>query len=87
MILGMGFIKDAKAGGLAKAAVQALEQGRRTFTPMLNSPATQPGMTANIDDWSAMVDEVEAVGWRLEHWAIGQDNHGRPQAYPVFRRI
>jgi hypothetical protein len=83
----MGFIKDVKAGVLAKEAARALDGGRRTFTPILNTPSSQTGMSGNIDDWSAMVDEVEAVGWRLEHWAIGQDNRGRPQAYPVFRRV
>ena len=83
----MGFFKDAKAGALAKEAAGALEAGAVVFTPRLNFPTTMHGMTGAITDWSLMVSEVESVGWRLEHWSVAMDTKGRPEAYPVFRRL
>lgn len=83
----MGLIKSAKATGLARDAQHAIEDGRRTFTPLLNTPAFNAGLSGAIDTWSTMIDAIEAEGWRLEHWAIGQDKQGKPQAYPLFRRI
>lgn len=33
-----------------------------------------------------MIEAIEDVGWRLEHWAVGVDAKGRGEAYPLFRR-
>lgn len=82
----MGMMKTAKAESLADDAAKATAAGRRTFAAVLNSPRTRPDMSGGIDDWSQMIDAVEAQGWRLEQWTVGQDGKGRPQAYPVFRR-
>lgn len=79
-------LKTAKAQTLADEASDAIAAGRMTFAAMLNSPKTRPDMSGGIDDWSQMIDAVEASGWRLDQWTVGQDAKGRPQAYPVFRR-
>lgn len=82
----MGWIKNTKAADIAKEATRALEEGRTVFTPMLNSPSTNSGMTGSVGGWAEMLEAIEAAGWRLEHWSIGQDKHDKPQAYPLFRR-
>jgi hypothetical protein len=82
----MGFLKDAKANLLGQEARKAVEAGDALFTPFLNTPSSQPGMTGNIRDWSLMIQAVEAEGWRLDQWTVAADNKGRAQAYPLFRR-
>ena len=82
----MGFIKDMKADTLASEATQALDAGAYVFTPKLNTPGSQHGMTGNIADWAHMIQAVEAAGWVLAHWTVAMDNKGRPEAYPLFRR-
>ncbi len=82
----MGFLKDAKSETLAKDARRAAEDGRGVFTPLLAFPASKPGMTGGVDDWAAMVDAVEAEGWRLVEWSVSHDKGGKPEAFPLFRR-
>lgn len=82
----MGFIKEAKVTQLGTEAAKAAADGRMVFTPMLNSPALHGGLSGNIADWSLMIEAIESAGWVMQHWAIGQDSKGRPQAYPLFRR-
>lgn len=82
----MGFIKDVKANTLATEARKALDGGASVFTPKLNTPSTQHGMTGNIADWAVMVQAVEDAGWVLHHWSVATDSKGRPEAYPLFRR-
>lgn len=83
----MGWIKDNKADMLAKAAAKAREEGLPVFAALLNSPATHSGLSGEVRDWSLMVTAVEAEGWRLDSWTASVDTKGRPQAYPLFRRI
>lgn len=82
----MGFIKNAKADSIAKEASKAMESGRSVFTPLLNMPSSNAGLSGAIDDWAAMIDSIEAAGWRLDQWSVGLDAKGRPQAFPLFRR-
>ena len=82
----MGWIKDAKATKVAADAAKARDAGQTVFAVMLNSPATHPGLSGEIPDWSLMVTAIEAEGWRLEQWTASVDSKGRPQAYPLFRR-
>lgn len=82
----MGFIKDAKSNMVAVEAARALAQGRTTFTPMLNTPATQHALSGSVAGWAEMIEAVEGQGWQLAHWAVAHDIKGRPQAYPLFRR-
>lgn len=82
----MGIFKDAKVSHLSDEAAKAAAEGRGVFTAMLNSPALRGEMSGSIADWALMIEAVESQGWRLQHWSIGQDHKGRPQAYPLFRR-
>lgn len=82
----MGFVKDVKADTLAKEATKALENGDYFFTPRLNMPGSNAGMSGNVHDWSVMIQAVEAAGWVLAHWSVAIDNKGRTEAYPLFRR-
>jgi hypothetical protein len=83
----MGIFKDAKVSTLAAEATKAAEAGRSVFAPKLNTPATQHSLSGEIVDWSMMVAAVESAGWRLEHWSVAMDAKGRPEAYPLFRRV
>lgn len=82
----MGMIKDAKANSLRIDAEKAVAAGQTVYTPRLNMPGSQVGLSAGITDWALMIEAIEAAGWRLEHWAIGMDTKGRGEAYPLFRR-
>jgi hypothetical protein len=82
----MGFIKDAKANTLNTEAKKAHEAGDWYFTPMLNSPATHHGLSGNVHDWALMLQAITEAGWNLQHWNVGADSKGRPQAYPLFVR-
>lgn len=82
----MGFIKDMKSGTLGVEAKKAAEAGRTVFTPRLNMPSSQAGMSGDIDTWGQMIAAIEAEGWTLAHWAVGIDTKGRGEAYPLFRR-
>lgn len=63
-----------------RAAKAALQAGQQTLV------GTNMG---NPADWGAAIDAIEAIGWRLEHWAVmPSPTTGRsPFAYPVFRRV
>jgi hypothetical protein len=82
----MGLIRNMKAGVVENDAARAFAAGAGVFTPRLNYPATHSPASGGIADWSQMVDAIEAVGWRLEHWSVASDAKGRPEAYPLFRR-
>ena len=83
----MGFVKDKKSGMLADEARKAAEAGWSVFTPRLNFPSSMHGMTGNIADWAQMIQTVEQGGWRLVEWSVAMDTKGRPEAYPLFRRV
>jgi hypothetical protein len=83
----VGFIKDTKAQNLGTEAKRAVEQGRTVFAPKLNTPMSQHNMSGAIAGWAEMVEAVEAQGWRLDQWSVAIDNKGRPEAYPLFRRV
>lgn len=82
----MGLIKDSKVATITKEAEKAHGAGHYFFTPFLNTPATQGGLSGNIEDWALMIQGVESVGWTLAHWSVAMDTKGRAQAYPLFRR-
>ncbi|MCW2919143.1 MAG: hypothetical protein JWN52_7211 [Actinomycetia bacterium] len=82
----MGWIKDAKMDMVTKEAQRALQEGRAVFTPKLNTPATHGGLSGSIPGWAEMIEAIEASGWVMAQWAVGNDKQGRPEAYPLFRR-
>lgn len=82
----MGLIKNAKQNMLSTEAQRAAEEGRRYFTPKLNTGMAQHGMSGSISGWAEMIESVEACGWRLSQWSVATDEKGRPEAYPLFVR-
>lgn len=82
----MGIFKDAKVSSMAAEATKAAAAGRSFFTPKLNTPMTQHNLSGDISDWGLMCQAIEEAGWVMHHWAVGMDNKGRPEAYPLFRR-
>jgi hypothetical protein len=82
----MAWMKDSKAAAISKEAERAIAEGRTAFTPMLNTPSTRGEQSGSIGGWAEMIEAVEAAGWTLTAWSVAQDNKGRPQAYPLFRR-
>lgn len=80
----MGIFKDAKRNAIAEEAQRALEEGRRYFTPKLNTPMTQHGFSGSIAGWAEQIEAIEDAGWVLAEWAVGNDAKGRPEAYPLF---
>ncbi|MFC0623790.1 hypothetical protein [Kribbella deserti] len=82
----MGIIRNTKANDLAASAAKARDNGQVVFAALLNLPRTQPDLSSEIGDWSAMIEAVQNEGWQLTQWTVGQDNKGRPQAFPVFHR-
>jgi hypothetical protein len=83
----MGFIKDAKQNMLSTEAKRAVEEGRTVFAPMLNTPMSQHTMSGSVAGWAEMIEAVEREGWTLANWSVAHDAKGRPQAYPLFRRV
>ena len=71
---------------LTEQAQAAHAAGHYFFTPMLNTPAFRSGFSGNIEDWATAIQGVESVGCILAHWSVANDQHGKPQAYPLFRR-
>jgi hypothetical protein len=82
----MGWIKDAKAQSMQKAAGEAWSSGAEFFTPMLNFPAFKVGFSGPIGDWPPMLEAITSVGWKLHTWSLASDEKGRPQAMPLFTR-
>jgi hypothetical protein len=82
----MGFIKDVKATTMGKDAAKAWDAGNAYFTPLLNMPATRPGLSGAVEDWPLMLDAITEVGWKMHTWFVGSDEKGRPQAMPLFTR-
>lgn len=82
----MGWIKNSKASSMATAAQKAWDADSPVFTPILNMPSSNPGLSGRVEDWELMVAAILEVGWKLHTWAVCSDNKGRPQAQPLFVR-
>lgn len=80
----MASIKALKANAIAQQAKWAIENHHTHFTPILNMPMFHVGFSGAVFDWAMMINAIEREGWTLEHWAVGLDREGRPQAMPVF---
>jgi hypothetical protein len=77
-------VNDLKAEQMYAEAAEALRLNHTHFTPIFNMPAFRVGFSGNVWAWAVMTNAVVRAGWRLEHWAVGVDRQGRPQAMPVF---
>ena len=62
-------------------------EGDPVFTPKLNTPMSQHGMSGAIKDWPAMIAGIESAGWQMAQWTVCVDAKGLPEAYPLFRRV
>lgn len=82
----MGWVKDKKADALLSEAKRALDENRKYFTPRLNTPAFQHNFSGSIAGWAEMIEAIEEAGWLLAEWSVTDDQKGRPEAYPLFRR-
>ena len=82
----MGWIKNAKAATLGEDARKAWDAGSPVFTPILNMPSTNAGLSGRVEDWEHMMAAVLETGWRLHTWAVCSDSRGRPQAQPLCVR-
>lgn len=82
----MGWIKNTKADMVRTDAQKAWDADSPVFTPILNMPGSNSGMSGRIEDWELMIAAIFDVGWKLHTWAVCSDAKGRPQAQPLFVR-
>lgn len=83
----MGLIKQMKQDLVVDEARRATDEGRRIFAPRFNTPASHHGMSGAVPGWAEWIEAVEDLGWRLDTWTVSKDEKGRPEAYPLFRRV
>jgi hypothetical protein len=81
----MGIIRDTKVNMVISDARRAYAEGRRVFAARLNSPNRLDPTSGSVGDWAEMIEAVEAEGWVLSDWAVGDGSKGL-SAYPLFRR-
>lgn len=62
----MGWIKDSKANKLREEARAAYERGQSVLMTVMKVPNTRPNWSGEVNDWSLMVQAVEAEGWTVE---------------------
>lgn len=82
----MGFMTNTKNSSIASDAQQAWDEGATTFSAVLNYPSMNTGNSAGVDAWTAELSAVEAIGWKLQSWAVAPDRRGNLVAFPVFKR-
>lgn len=78
--------KNQRVDALAEQAQAAYESGAPVFVAAIFHRATNPGASVALDKWAGAIAEIEAAGWQLAHWTVGNVAHDAPVAYPVFRR-
>lgn len=62
----MGWVKDAKASKLRDEARSAYARGQSVLMTVMKAPNTRPNWSGEVNDWSLMVQAVEAEGWTVE---------------------
>lgn len=72
---------------LLREAQRAIGEGHSVFAPRLLSAGSQADMSGSMSGWAEMIEAVESAGWVLYHWSISHGPKGRPEAYPLFRRV
>jgi len=81
----MGWIKDAKADMIAKAANRARAEGRAVFLARINNPAADSQASGPMSGVAEQIEAVEAQGWVLQQMSYCQDKRGNPEGYYLFR--
>lgn len=70
---------------LADLARTSWDAGHQHFVAAIDGPTGKPNI-GRVSDWSAVLDAVTAVGWRLHTWDVVAESSGKPWAYPLFVR-
>lgn len=78
--------QDPAAGEIVASARSAAAEGRPVFVAAIAVGAPYQPSRA-LPACAALVADIEAEGWRLEQWTVGQDALVGVQLYPLFRRV
>jgi hypothetical protein len=85
----MGWINKAKGEAAGDAAQHAINEGRRVFVFKAIEAQTNSMSTAPMTGINDQIEQIEAVGWRLEHLSVGEGKAmtgERLAVVMVFRR-
>ncbi len=72
------FLMSVWAAYMRGEAIPALQ------IPLKDGPS---GRRPEVSSLGRKLIEIEALGWKLEHYAVAPDDHGNTIAYPVFRAV
>lgn len=53
----------------------------------LEIPLKSEYTSYGVSSMGGKLTEIEALGWKLEHWTVAPNDHGHMTAYPVFRAV
>ncbi|WP_055588596.1 hypothetical protein [Peterkaempfera griseoplana] len=79
----MGLLKGAAPADFVQAAAERYKAGKRVHTIVWEAPALHAGSLADLSD---LVEEVESVGWQLDHTESALVGASRPVILLLFRR-
>lgn len=68
----MGFINKNKAESARQQAQHAVDAGRRVFIFKVIEANTNSMTTGAMTGVNDQIEEIESVGWKLEHLAVGE---------------
>lgn len=78
----MGLL-SSKADKVSTAAQGSWDNGMQVFVCQVTTAAT--GTSGNVDGWASAVQDVEAIGWRLDRMSLTEAK-GWLVAVLLFRR-
>jgi hypothetical protein len=78
--------QDQAADEVVASARRAAAEGRSVFVAAIAVGAPYQSSRA-LPACGDLVAAIEAEGWRLEQWTVGQDALVGVQLYPLFRRV
>ncbi len=79
----MGFLSGLAGPVIADHAQRAWDEGLSVFVPVLTTAAS-PG-AAPAKGWAESLQAIEAVGWKLDTWAVTAEKQ-MLTAIPLYRR-
>lgn len=68
----MGWINKAKAGSARDTAQNAIDAGRSVLVYKVIEANTNSMTTGAMTGVNDQIEEIEALGWHLEHMAAGE---------------